>query len=159
MLQCASDNLPVVETYLAMKTPCFRRENWQKLKTKKIQQKMKKKKNKHEKDRKWPASSSVLLVCLKFFAIMLKRLWWAGNFIIYLQAAFNRGCHRWPFQNFYIRIVVVTKGFISSSSATTKRRVLRDIPKDGCDGDYWSERGDINHDHRHNHNESLPGIP
>ena len=61
-------------------------------------------------------------------------------FLIYLQAAFNRGCHRRPsipeFQNFYIRIVVVTKGFISSSSATRKGGVLRDIPKDCCEGDY-----------------------
>ena len=36
MLQYESDNLPVVETDLALKTPCFRCENWQKLENKKV---------------------------------------------------------------------------------------------------------------------------
>ena len=65
MLHYESDNLPVVETDLALKTPCFRCENWQKLENKKVQ---KRSKTKHEKDRKSPASSWVLFVCLKIFA-------------------------------------------------------------------------------------------
>lgn len=44
MLQYASDNLPAVEMDLAMKTPCFRCENWQKLQNKKMQKQSKKKK-------------------------------------------------------------------------------------------------------------------
>ena len=149
MLQYESDNLPVVETDLALKTPCFRCENWQKLENKKVQ---KRSKTKHEKDRKSPASSWVLFVCLFLCVTIFLKLCdlpLCGNdcdvqeaskiFLIYLQAAFNRGCHRRPsipeFQNFYIRIVVVTKAFISSSSATRKGGVLRDIPKDCCEGD------------------------
>lgn len=43
MLQYASDNLPVVETDFAMKTPCFRCENWQKLENKEMQEQNQKK--------------------------------------------------------------------------------------------------------------------
>lgn len=151
MLQYASDNIPVVNTDFAMKTPCFRCENWQKLENKEMQeQNQKKNKKKIENHPRVLEYRSSVLKSLRDIFLKMCELPLCGNdcdvqeaskiFLIYLQAAFNRGCHRWPsipeFQNFYIRIVVVTKGFISSSSATRKGEVLRDIPKHCCEGDY-----------------------